>query len=243
MTTGLSSSPACALLVALLLLVEGAAAQQPTLLQRLVSFFGLDADPSQMKGPREEFLRGEIWTADLASGTRQRMAAGKSFRSPIYLLNGDILALNGEMLVRISAGRNTASSLHTVKGVDKLVAANANDPGQILLLHRDKDALPVPAILWLKEGLLTPVDVDWRSESDVRGLAHLEGWDRDYEDMRLRVQRMRATRFSGIREWTDVVLLQKGLEPQNVSRCDQVNCGQPSLSFDKAKVVFVKGER
>jgi hypothetical protein len=48
--------------------------------------------------------------------------------------------------------------------------------------------------------------------------------------------------FAGVVEWTDVYL-KRGTDPVNVSRCDGVGCGQPSLSRDGGQVVFVKAVR
>jgi len=45
--------------------------------------------------------------------------------------------------------------------------------------------------------------------------------------------------IAGPAEWTDVFLKVGADDPLNVSQCDGVNCGQPSLCSDGRFVVFI----
>ena len=96
------------------------------------------------------------------------------------------------------------------------------------------------AILSLKDGTLNPVSLDWGSTSDVESFARLMSWDRYYDDIHLRVISRVITGFSGRSEQTYVFLVRGHVEPQNLSDCGERSCGQPSLSFERDKVAFIK---
>jgi hypothetical protein len=223
-----------------LLLAEVSVAQSDSFLQSLSTFLGFPAVP-EPKAPRDDLAAGSVWMADLTAKTTRRLN-GENCRSPIFLRNGDVLALKGEMIVRIPLDGGTPSPIHAVAGIDKLVAASNRDPDDVLVLLTDSNGRPTPAIVSLPGGAIFPVPVDFDSEDDIRGLAHLQGWDRDYGDIKLRVERVRKAALSGIREWTDVFLMREGQEAVNLTNCDDVGCGQPSLSPDRRRVVFIKGE-
>ena len=63
---------------------------------------------------------------------------------------------------------------------------------------------------------------------------------RVYGDTKVYVRTESKSDMAGSVGWTDVYLKQGNNSPLNVSRCDGVNCGQPSLSNDGRQVVFVK---
>ena len=46
--------------------------------------------------------------------------------------------------------------------------------------------------------------------------------------------------LAGAVEWRDVYLKREGRDTVNVSNCDGVNCGQPSLSPSGRWVVYIK---
>jgi len=56
------------------------------------------------------------------------------------------------------------------------------------------------------------------------------------------VKRQTKQALSGTVEWTDVFRKMGSGEPVDVSRCDGVNCGQPSLSQTGRLLVFVKAK-
>ena len=71
-------------------------------------------------------------------------------------------------------------------------------------------------------------------------LTHLRGWERVYGNTKVYVKKETRTDLSGLLEWTDVYLKQSDKDPRNVSKCDGINCGQPSSSENGRYVVYVK---
>ncbi len=226
--------------LALSLVSEMSLAQEMSLLRKLVDFFGLSSNPSEMKGPGGEPHAGEVWVIDLATGRASPVATEGEYRSPIFLGDGSILALEGGALVRLRGG--APSVLRTVPGIEKLVGTSRSGRGHVLAVLAGADGRPVPATLSLDDGTVSPVPLDWGSEEDVRALAHLRGWERDYGDVKLSVRRVREAGLGGTEEWSDVFLVREGEEPVNLTNCGGADCGQPSLSPDGERVAFVKAE-
>jgi hypothetical protein len=86
---------------------------------------------------------------------------------------------------------------------------------------------------------VTPLPHDRSSQEHRDIIAHVKGWERVYGGTSVYVKTEVKQGMSGAVEWTDVYL-ERGTGPVNVSRCDGVNCGQPSLSHDRNRVVFIK---
>ena len=228
----------CAGLIFLLLPVNNPA-QQTSLLQRMLLFLGIDSSPVEMKGADDEPRAGSLWIADLATGSIRPVAEGQ-YRSPIFLPDGGILALQGETVVRFPPGSTTPATRLTEKNLDKLVGVNSREPDQVLTVLKGADGRSIPAVLSLHNGTLSRLPMDWKSQDDVRALAHLQEWERSYGNLKLAVQRVRKSGLGGTREWQDVFLLRQNEDPRNISNCNGVDCGQPSLSSDHNQVVFIK---
>ncbi len=228
----------CAGLIFLLLSVFSQA-QQTSLLQRALLFLGIDSSPVEMKGADDEPRAGSLWIADLTTGSTRPVAEGQ-YRSPIFLPDGGILALQGETVVRFPPGSTTPATRLTDKNIDKLVGVNTREPDQVLTVLKDSDGRPLPAVLSLHDGALSRLPMDWKSQDDVRALAHLQEWERSYGNLKLVVQRVRKSGMGGTREWQDVFLLRQNESPRNISNCGGVDCGQPSLSSDHNQIVFIK---
>lgn len=231
----------CAGLIFLLLPV-GNQAQQASLLQRMLLFLGIDSSPVEMKGAGDEPRAGSIWIADLATGSTRPVTAEGEYRSPIFLPDGGILALQGETVVRFPPGGTIPATLLRDKNIDKLVGVSTREPDQVLTVLKGPDGRPLPAVLSLHDGALSPLPLDWKSQDDVRALAHLQKWERSYGNLKLVVQRVQKSGMGGTREWQDVFLLRQEESPQNISHCDGVDCDQPSLSHDHNRIVFIKSQ-
>jgi len=231
----------CAGLV-FLLIPAGSQAQQASLLQRALLFLGIDSSPVQMKGAGDEPRVGGIWIADLATGSTRPVVTQGEYRSPIFLADGSILALKGETVVRFPPGGTIPATLLTDKNIDKLVGVSTSEPDRVLTVLKGSDGRPSPAALSLHDGVLSPLPMDWKSQDDVRTLAHLQEWERSYGNLKLVVQRVRKSGMGGIREWQDVFLLRQDESAKNISNCDGVDCGQPSLSPDHNSIVFIKSQ-
>ena len=65
-------------------------------------------------------------------------------------------------------------------------------------------------------------------------------WERVYGDTMVYPKAQRHEGVSGTVEWHEIFLKRDDTAPVNVSRCDGSNCGQPSLSGDGTKVVFIR---
>jgi Tol biopolymer transport system component len=71
-------------------------------------------------------------------------------------------------------------------------------------------------------------------------LAQVRGQERTYGDAAVYVKTESKRGLSRTIEWTDVYFRRGSSPPQNLSACDGVNCGQPSLSPDGRRIAFVK---
>jgi len=81
---------------------------------------------------------------------------------------------------------------------------------------------------------------DPASGEDLQMVEGLAGWSRTYGERHIYVQKQSKKALSGTVEWHDVFLEVDSEQPVDVSQCDGVNCGQPSLSADGHWLVFVK---
>jgi hypothetical protein len=214
-------------------------AQTEAFLQRLLRVAGISAVPSAQKGPGDELERGDVWIASLADRTRLRLTRGGGYRSPVFA-PGDqsVLALKESTLVTIPPGGGEANAGHVLKGASKLVGFSSERPGDLLVVF-DADSAPWLGFVTLASGQVTRLPHDRSSREHRTMIAHVMDWERVYGDTTLYVKAESKQGLTGPVEWTDVYLKRRS-EPVNVSRCDGVSCGQPSLSPDGSRVVFVK---
>lgn len=214
---------------------------QTTFTEKLLKFLGISDSPGTLKGPGDEVASGELWLADLQAGTSRALNGSGGYRSPIFLMGSkDVLALRGIDVIRVPAAGGEGKKLYSIDGAWKLVGASSDEPRTVLILLRSGDARPRVGLLTVSTGAVTPVSYDPASNQDLQMLENLEGWSRTYGNKRAYVQKQSKRAFSGPVEWTDVFLHVDGHSPSNVSQCDGVNCGQPSLSADGQWLVYVK---
>jgi hypothetical protein len=62
-----------------------------------------------------------------------------------------------------------------------------------------------------------------------------------YGDKTLSIRHQEKQSLAGTVDYVDTFLRVDDSEPVNVSKCDGANCGQPSLSADGTRIVFIKG--
>lgn len=215
---------------------------QTSFTEKLLKFLGISDSPGTLKGPGDEVVSGELWLADLQAGTTRALNSGGGYRSPIFLVGSkDVLALRGADVTRVPAAGGDGKKLYSIDGAWKLVGASSdNPPTALILLRSGADAHPRVSVLMVSTGAVTPVSYDPASNQDLQMLENLEGWSRTYGDKRCYVQKQSKKAFSGPVEWTDVFLQVDSHSPSNVSQCDGINCGQPSLSADGHWLVYVK---
>jgi hypothetical protein len=214
-----------------------------SLAARLLDFIGIPADSGALKGSGDTLEAGEVWLVEMASGKSQQLTRSAEFRSPIFLPGGnDVLALRGSDVVRLSGAADAPRKLATVKAAAKLVGCSAADPDKLLLLTAAAAGGDELSVLSISSGRLSRVPFDPASRADGELMAYLNGWDRTYPAGTLYVQRHTRETLAGVVEWQDVFFQSGNGEAMNVSRCDATDCGQPSLSPDARRVVFIKGD-
>lgn len=208
---------------------------------RLLKFLGISDSPGTLKGPGDEVTRGQLWIADLDAKKTRALTLGAGYRSPIFLAaSNDVLALRGTSIVRVSVG-GEARTLYSVDDILKLVGANEEESGTVLILLRGEGGgHPRVGLLAVGTGAVSPLPYDAASTHDRQMVEDLEGWSRTYGDRHVYVQRQSKQALSGTVEWSDVFLQQANQTPMDVSQCDGVNCGQPSLSADGRSLVFIR---
>ncbi len=219
-------------------------ASAESLWQKILRIVGISATPSQQKAPGEEMASGGfIWIGDPQAGTRRRVRDDAGFRSPIFAPNDStIVALRTGWLWRMEVETGKGGKVHHLSTVTKLIGKDRDDPDRILVL-REENGKEAPAFLSLKSGQLTDIPYDAQSSADRALLNHLKGWERDYGKVSVYPREQRRESIVGPVEWQDVFYKKDDAEPVNVSRCDGDNCGQPSLSSDGTKVVYVRTAR
>ena len=179
--------------------------------------------------------------AELPAGARHRVSPDDGYRSPVYFPNGsDILALQGASVVRISAGGQKPAKLYNIAGIAKLVGFSLDGPDEVLLLKEDEAGHTLPARLSVTTGTITPLPYDPQSGRDRQMLEYLQDWQRSYGDTTVYVKRESREVLSGTVDVFNVFMKVPGRDPLNVSRCDMGSCGQPSLSPDGKRVLFIK---
>ena len=206
-------------------------------------FPGISSSPETVRANGDETAPGEIWLADLERGTREALTTGGEYRWPVFDPSGkSVVALTGDRLVRVPIAKGTKPEvLHSLPGIVKLVGFEREDPDR-LLVTRDQPDSPL-AILAVSSGKLTPVRYNPGDRDQRRILAHIRGDERVYGTSRVYVATQTARGIEGTREWTDVCIQQGSGQEKNVSRCEGINCGQPSLSGDGKTVVYIQSKR
>ncbi len=244
MTPSIGRRLALAALAALLApAVPDALAQGGSFLRSLLSVTGISATPSAQKGPGDELEAGDVWIASPAQGTPRRLTREGGYRSPVFG-TGDrsVLALRQGALVTIPFGGGEGTVLHALARVSKLVGLRAERPQEVLAVFEEADGSAWLGFVALATGHVMPLPHDRSLREHRAMIAHVRDWERVYGGDTLYVKTESKQGLAGPVEWTDVYLARGG-EPANVSRCDGVHCGQPSLSQDGRHVVFVKAPR
>jgi hypothetical protein len=219
------------------------APQKPkSFVDRVLDFLSISYTPGALKGPAGDPSNGQIWIASLKNNSAHSLTSSGNYRSPIFLAeSADILALRGNDLVRIPSTGGEGTKLHLVEGVLKLVGAGGSDPNQVLaLLRSEGGSHPRVALLAVDTGAITELPYDPSSSQDLQLVEDLQGWSRVAGEDRIFVKRQTKESLAGTLEWTDIFLIAHGQQPVDVSRCDGVNCGQPSLSQDGSLLAYVK---
>jgi hypothetical protein len=212
-----------------------------TLLHKVLRISGISANSFSLKGPGDEVKLGQVWLVDLASGKKTSLTAGGGYRSPVFAVGNEyVLALYGSDVVRLNLAGATPRKLCSVSGMQKIVGPDLEDADKFLILEMDGNRNTVPALLSVGTGKVEPMPFDATAKEDRQTLEVLRGWDRVYGDKSVFVQQRSKDSLAGPVEWTDVYFKDGAKPPVNASDCDEVICGQPSLSPDGKLLLFVK---
>jgi Tol biopolymer transport system component len=214
-----------------------------TFWQWALRFSGISANPNTLKAGND-VESGQVWVADLASGTQRKLTSGTGYRSPVYYADTTaVLALQGDNLMRIAILGNGQEKLYSIPGLTKLIGSSLDDRSEVLVLQHDAHGHVIPAQLSVTTGATAALPYDPQSPRDRQMLEHLLDWQRAYGDTILYVKRESVETLSGTVDVSNVFLKTAGHDPQNVSHCETANCGQPSLSSDGKHVLFIKAPR
>jgi hypothetical protein len=218
--------------------------QPASFVEKVLKFLGISDSPDTLKGPGDEVVSGQLWLAELDSKSTHAVSAGGGYRSPIFAPgSNDILALRGTDVWRFASGSAEAKKLSSVSAINKLVASSADDPEKVLILLEDgAGGHRGVGLLSISTGKVTPVPYDSASSRDLQMVENLQDWTRTYGDKQTYVRRQTKQALSGPIEWTDVYFKVGSQAPVDISQCNGVNCGQPSMSADGRLLVFVKTE-
>jgi hypothetical protein len=226
--------------MAAVLLTWQTAAPKESLLEKLLRIAGLTAAPSQMRGPADEVLRGNIWIAEASGGAPKALTTDGDYRSPVFSVEGAIYALKDTSVVRIPLRGGAATKVQDAPGVIKLVGFDRASADEIVVLLDNTGGSPLGA-LSLRSGKIVHVPYDRRSNAEQRVLAQARAQERVYGHTTLYIRTETKQGISRPIEWTDVYL-ESGGPPRNISACDGVSCAQPALSPDGRMVVFIKAD-
>lgn len=205
-----------------------------TFITEVLDFLGVSATPSAQRGEEAKFS-GDIWVAELDEGVRSRLTQEGGYCSPVFM-PGDkgILTLKGDDLQFIPLSGGEPEKRATLPGVIKIVGFHKQDKDKLLLLFKDNSGTSV-GILSLKDSKVSYLPYDKEDESMLN---HLRRWERVYGDTTVEVKPDDVQQG----KWTNVYIKRGNDSPQNVSKCKGTNCGQPSLSSDGNKVVYIKAQ-
>jgi hypothetical protein len=209
---------------------------------RVLEFLSISYTPASQKGPAGDALKGQIWIADVKGNSMHALSVGADYRSPVFISeSSDVLALRGSDVVRIPATGGDGKKLYSTDGILKLVGGGSSDPNQVLVLLRNESGShPHVGLLAIDTGAIADLPYDPASTQELQLVEDLEGSSRVSGENRVFVKRQTREDISGTLEWTDVFLIANGQQPVDVSRCEGVNCGQPSISHDGSLLVYVK---
>jgi hypothetical protein len=210
-------------------------------LSRMLRIAGLTSAPSQMRGPADEVLEGNVWVVNTGRGAARALTSDGGYRSPIFLPDGAaVLAIRAGAIVKLSLQGSRTIVVKSVPQATKLVGVDAANPAEVVMLV-DVPGAPIASVS-LQSGQTTWVPFDASAESDRRMLAQIRAQERTYGDTSVYTRAQTKPGLTRAIEWVDVFVSRGSAPPKNVSGCDGVSCVQPSLSPDGQTIAFVKAD-
>jgi hypothetical protein len=212
-----------------------------TFWEKVLRISGISVTPSAMKGD-EDGLTGDVHVLDLTVKTSRRLTFNGGYRSPIFLPGEtSLLALKGEDVVELPFDGGAEKKRYTINGVVKLVGVS-QDGTQVLYLSRDREGQLTVWLLALSDGQETKLAYNPESVEDKMLLARLSGWERVYDGGRITLYTQLESKeaSNGKLEWREVYLKRDSQQVEPITRCDGVNCGNPTLSQNWRYMAFIK---
>lgn len=179
---------------------------------------------------------GQIWSFELgvADGVSNahKITDDSAFSWPVYDINHKIIyAIQGNKIVKLKGNGSEILIVNAEKHWIKLFGLDAQ--GNVLAMHYENDE-NYPALLQSDGKIVNVVP----SNDQQQRLAMLLQEGRTYTgNQSLYVQRSER----GGRGYD--VFYKKGTEVINISNCGDDKCGQPSLSPDSKKILFIRKSR
>src|SRR5262245_6748450 len=210
--------------------------------EKALRISGISVTPSAMKGD-EDGLNGDVHVLDLTDKPGRRLTFNGGYRSPIFLPGETgLLALKGEDVVELPFDGGAEKKLYTINGVVKLVGVSQDDGTQVLYLSRDREGQLTVGLLALSDGQETKLAYNPESEEDKTLVARLSGWERVYDGGKITLYTQLESKeaSNGKLEWREVYLKRDSQQVEPITRCDGVNCGNPTLSQNGRYVAFIK---
>jgi hypothetical protein len=174
---------------------------------------------------------GEIWIVDLRSGQRQRVGARGDMAFPVLAPDGiTVFALRGRQLVRVTLPGQGETSVGPEAEWRKLVGVTPKGAalGFVAGTPRAHPALMSP------DGRLSTLPQP-STDEERRKVSLLLQENRAYADGRELLVKRSARGGRGF----DVYLV-SGATERNLSDCGDAACGQPSLSPDGQRVLYIR---
>jgi hypothetical protein len=210
--------------------------------EKVLRISGISVTPSAMKGD-EDGLTGDVHVLDLMVKTSRRLTFNGGYRSPIFLPGEtSLLALKGEDVVELPFDGGAEKKRYTINGVVKLVGVSQDDETQVLYLSREREGQLTVGLLSLSNGRETKLDYNPESEEDKTLVARLSAWVRVYDNSKITLYTQLESKevSNGKPEWREVYLKRDSQPVEQITRCDGVNCGNPTLSQNGRYVAFIK---
>ena len=230
-------------LAAALVLSIAAVTTGETLLEKLLRVAGLTAAPARTRGTAAASAPGNIWVAPTDNGTPKALTTDGGYTSPIFSPDGRVYALRGGAVVRLPQETGGGVAVHQVRGALKLVGFDVKNPDDLVVLLDVSGTASPLGVLSLTSGRVTPLPYDAASEEQRRLVARIRSDERQYGTTGVYTNAESRRGASRSLRGTDVYVRSGAAAARNVSKCDGASCGQPALSPDGRRVVFIKPAR
>jgi hypothetical protein len=211
-----------------------------SLLTRLLRIAGLTAAPSQMRAP-EDAAAGDVWIVTLDEGAAKALTQGGGYRSPIFAADGRVFAVKDSSIVQVSPTQGGTPV--KVPNLVKLVGFDREHRDELVVVVDPPVAGSPLAVVSLTTRAVTPLPVDPASQQEQLVVAEARSQNRVFGDASVYVKTESKRGMTREIRWTDVYVKRGNGEPQNVSKCDGVDCTEPSLSADGKTLAFVRSLR